>query len=78
MESPELEDVERGLFRPGESWASGLTDRWLFDLALLASAWASCSSATPFLRSKSLLVSLASLGARLGLRSCCVRDGRET
>lgn len=35
------------------------------------------SSATPFLRSSSLGTSVVSLGLSCGLRSCCVRDGRD-
>ena len=35
------------------------------------------SSATPFLRNRSSGTSVVSLGLSLGLRSCCVRDGRD-
>jgi len=35
------------------------------------------SSATPFLRNRSSGTSLVSFGFSLGLRSCCVRDGRD-
>lgn len=35
------------------------------------------SSATPFLRRRSSGTSVVSLGFSLGLRSCCVRDGRD-
>ena len=35
------------------------------------------SSATPFLRTRSLGTSVVSLGLSCGLRSCCVRDGRD-
>jgi hypothetical protein len=37
----------------------------------------SISSATPFLRSRSSGTSVVSLGFSFGLRSCCVRDGRD-
>lgn len=37
----------------------------------------SISSATPFLRSSSFGTSVVSLGCNLGLRSCCVREGRD-
>ena len=35
------------------------------------------SSATPFLRTRSLGISVVSLGLSWGLSSCCVRDGRD-
>jgi fermentation-respiration switch protein FrsA (DUF1100 family) len=46
-------------------------------LARSLSFFASMSSATPFLRTRSLGTSIVSAGARRGLSSCWVRDGRD-
>lgn len=42
-----------------------------------SSFFANISSATPFFRSKSFGTSVVSLGFSWGLRSCCVREGRD-
>jgi hypothetical protein len=44
---------------------------------LSSSFFARISSATPFFRSKSLGTSVVSFGLSWGLRSCCVREGRD-
>lgn len=79
-ESSDPDDIERDLSRPGGDIDLGLNEdgRLPSALALSASALANCSSAMPVLRSRSLVTSLASLGASLGFSSCCVRDGLET
>jgi hypothetical protein len=80
MESAEVEDIDRARSCIGGGSDLGLADRERLPSAfpLAASALASCSSATPVLRRRSLVVSLDSGGASLGFSSCCVRDGRET
>jgi hypothetical protein len=46
-------------------------------LDLSSSFFFKISSATPFLRERSSGTSVVSFGFSLGLRSCCVRDGRD-
>ena len=52
-------------------------ERFLSRPDLSSSFFLRISSATPFLRVRSSGTSVVSFGFSLGLRSCCVRDGRD-